>query len=322
MKKGIFMNELIKFLLKPYIKAVVLGVFTLAISILTSVVTGASAQWTWWVVLISLCILNIIVLAFYAKGEADVAVQISDLERKNIEEKKLFEVFQHSTQGLTALCKMSAKQTNMKVHEIEEQGKIFCDNWNFDIASGLVCQQIYNQVICHLCDENAYNGIVDIEVGYVTLVENKPKKDRKPRTLIKLCGFYHPSRPNPSLYGKTRESKQKGKDKRIYHDGMLFEAQSNAVDILMTKEEIIVAFGSLSASNDYCQYVGIPVFCDTVGNGNKMIGLLEIVCHNDCYLSNSKEDIKKYVDFYLSPYVSLLLFLFKNDKALRAMPNP
>lgn len=103
---------------------------------------------------------------------------------------------------------------------------------------------------------------------------------------------------------------------------MLFEAQSNAVDILMTKEAIITEFGSLSASNDYCQYVGIPVFCDTVGNGNKMIGLLEIVCHNDCYLSNSKEDIKKYVDFYLSPYVSLLLFLFKNDKALRAMPNP
>lgn len=69
MKKGIFMNELKKFLLKPHIKAVVLGVFTLAISILTSVVTGASAQWTWWVVLISLCILNIIVLAIYAKEE-------------------------------------------------------------------------------------------------------------------------------------------------------------------------------------------------------------------------------------------------------------
>ena len=315
------MDELVKLLLKPPVKAGVLAIFTIAIGILTSAAVNHYNRWFMWVALIVLVALYIWVLIAYTKKETNLISQINELTSNNAEAQKLFKIFQTSTQGLNAMCKISAKQTNMKIHEIEEQGKIFCDNWNFDIASSLVCQQIYDQVIRHICENNGYNGIADIEVEYVSLVESKQKKNRKPKTLIKLCGFYHPSRQNPSLYGVKRETKQKGKDNKLYHDGMLFEKKKNSTDILMTKEEIAAEFTSLADRNDYCQYIGIPVFCDTVSNGNKMVGLLEIVCHNDCYLADNRDDIKKYVDFYLSPYISLLLLLFKNDKALRAMPQ-
>lgn len=316
------MDELKKLLLKPQVKAGILAIFTIGIGILTSAAVNHYDKWFMWAALGLLVLVYIVILIGYTKNETSLIAKISELTNNNTEAQKLFKVFQTSTQGLNAMCKISAKQTNMKIHEIEEQGKIFCDNWNFEIASGLVCKQIYDQVICHIFENNGYNGIADIEVEYVTLVENKPKKNRKPKTLIKLCGFYHPSRQNPSLYGVKRETIQKGKDNKLYHDGMLFEKKKNAVDILMTREEIVAEFTSLADHNDYCQYIGIPVFCDTVSNGNKMVGLLEIVCHNNCYLSNNRDDIKKYVDFYLSPYISLLLLLFKNDKALRAMPNP
>ena len=317
------MEEVKKIVTKPTVKAAILAIFTIAIGVLTSATVNNYTNWIMWISLVGLVVLYIFILIGYTKRETNLNTKIDELTTDNAEAQKLFKIFQTSMQGLNAMCKISAKQTNMKIHEIEEQGKIFCDNWNFDIASSLVCQQIYDQVISHIFENNGYNGIADIEVEYVTLVENEKRKNRKPRTLIKLCGFYHPSRQNPSLYGVKRETIQKGgKDNKLYHDGMLFESKRNAVDILMTKEEIAAAFTSLADHNDYCQYIGIPVFCDTVSNGNKMVGLLEIVCHNDCYLSHNRDDIKKYVDFYLSPYVSLLLLLFKNDKALRAMPNP
>ena len=316
------MEELKRIVIKPQVKATILAFFTIAIGVLTSAAVNNYTNWIMWASLVTLVAVYILILIAYTKRETNLNTKIDELSNSNVEAQRLFKIFQTSMQGLNAMCKISAKQTNMKIHEIEEQGKIYCDNWNFDIASSLVCEQIYDKVIRHICENNGYTGIADIEVEYVSLVENKQKGNANDKTLIKLCGFYHPSRQNPSLYGVKRLTKQKGKDKKLYHDGMLFEKKKNSIDILMTKEEIAAEFASLGERNDYCQYIGIPIFCDTVTNGNKMVGLLEIVCHNDCYLSNNREDIKKYVDFYLSPYLSLLLLLFKNDKALRAMPNP
>lgn len=316
------MEDLKKFLINPKVKTVVLALFLVAIGILTSAAVNDYEKWWKWIVLAVFVAVYITSLVLYAKRETNLNEKIVELTDKVQETKKLFKIFQTSTQGINAMCKISAKQTNMKVHEIEEQGKIFCDNWNFDIASSLVCQQIYDQVICHICENNSYDGIADIEVGYVSLIENKQKKNRRPMTLIKLCGYYHPSRQNPPLYGIKREVILKGKDNKYYHDGALFEKKINTPYILMTKEEIAAETTLFVDRSDCCQYVGVPVFCDTADNNSKMVGLLEIVCHNECYLSNNKEDIKKYIDFYLAPYVSLLLLLFKNDKALRALPKP
>lgn len=315
------MEELRSILIKPQVKATILALFTIAIGIISSAAVNHYKKIIMWIILVVIIILYFVVLTKYTKKEEDLNKRIQELMHNDAEAEKLFRVFASSIQGINAMCKLSAKQTNLKIHEIEDQGKIYCDNWNFDIASSLVCEQIYNHVITHICDNNGYNSIADVEVGYVSIVEKKTKRKKKQPTLIKLCGFYHPSRQSPSVYRVVRETNKKDRDGKLYHDAVLFEKRRNATDVLMSSEDIVQEFGFLSHNNDYCQYIGIPVFCDTVDNGNKMVGLLEIVCHNKCYLSTKEEDIRKYVDFYLSPYVSLLLLLFKNDKALRAMPK-
>ena len=109
------MDELVKLLLKPPVKAGVLAIFTIAIGILTSAAVNHYNKWFMWVALIVLVALYIWVLIAYTKKETNLIVQINDLTSNNAEAQKLFKIFQTSTQGLNAMCKISAKQTNMKM---------------------------------------------------------------------------------------------------------------------------------------------------------------------------------------------------------------
>lgn len=315
------MEELKSMLMKPQVKTTILALFTIAIGVMTSIAVNNISVWKWWLFLSITTIAYVVILIKYALLEENINNQLRGKKDKLKEAQQEVKTFQGAFQGINAICKLSAKQTNLKIHEIIEQGKIFCDNWNFEIASSLLCEQIYNHVICNICEEAEDTKNIDVEVAYVSLIENTKRKKKKTTEQIKLCGYYHPSRPSPSIYKKPRSVKQKGEDRKMFHDGKLFLKKKNSISILMTKEEIEHNFGSLSENHDYSQYVGIPVFCDTVAGENRMVGLLEVVCHNNSNISSNEEYIKKCVDFYFATYASVFLLLYKNDKALRATPK-
>ena len=315
------MDELKTILLRPQVKSVILALFTIAIGVLSSIAVNNTTVWYWWVILGVVVIMYVVVLIRYARLEENINSRLHETEEREKAAQRNVETFRGAFQGISAICKLSSKQTNLKIHEIIEQGKIFCDNWNFEIASSLLCEQIYNHVVCHICENTEYTGNVDIEVEYVSLIELSTKKRRKRTDQIKLCGYYHPSRPNPSIYRKIRSVNQKGTDGKPFHDGTLFAEKKNAISILMTKEDVEDKFGSLAVDHDYSQYIGIPVFCDTANGDNKMVGLLEIVCHNNSNISSDEDRIRECIDLYLSTYASVFLLLFKNDKALRATPK-
>lgn len=317
------MKELRILLLRPKNRSAVLGFLTVLIGLTTNF--AASYHFPiWWILLIILVFMYIFALVKYSEAESNLVDEIEGLKTQKVEYEKRILVFSRALQGITAMNRLSSKQTNLRIHEIIEDGRLRCDNWNFEIASSLLCKEIHTHLISHLVDthlfeNNEYNGIVDIEIAYVSLVEKQEKGKKKSR--IKLCGFYHPTKSSPSLYNENRSILRLDRDRKLYHDAELFIRSKSDVDILLTPEEINIAFASLPANHDYCQYIGIPVMCEASDDENKMVGLLEIVCHNDCIISDDIDTIKSYVANFFQPYASLFLLLFKCDKALRAMPK-
>lgn len=314
------MKELYVILLKSHVKGVILTLITTAIGVLSGIVANNITSLMWWMILISVVIVYIISVYKYAILENKQQAELNQMIANRDDNEKRVEILQSVLQGISSMNRISAKQTNLKVHEIIEQGKIYCDNWNFDIASGLVCGQIHSHAISYICKKGFNSSIIDVEVAFVCLIEGKQRK-RKQQDQIRMAAFYHPSSQNPTIYHVARSIKAKDEKGRPYHDASLFLDKRNTPDILIDKEAITQKFGFLRPDHDYSQYIGIPVFCDTSDNGNKMIGLLEIACHNECYLAHDESTIKDYVNQYISPFVSQLLLLYKCDKALRAVPK-
>ena len=205
-----------------------------------------------------------------------------------------------------------------QVHEIINNGDTECKNWNFDLASSLVCETIYNSIVRDLGVKKTSSDIIDIEVCYVKLNESVSEKGNVHK-YANMCAHYHPaSSRNPKVFRVNRDLSAR-KDK--YHDVNLLADGNGDVNILMNSQEISRYFKLQRYKDyDYSQYIGIPIICDSTNQG-KMVGLLEIVCHGDSIISNEKEKILQYVNCFFAPYAQLLLLLFKLEKALKAIPK-
>ena len=216
-------------------------------------------------------------------------------------------------QGIATICMYSAKNANIQIHEIIENKRIDCKVWNFDLASDTICETIYKNIIEQLGITKVNDGIVDIEVCYVKLLEKDQDLSKKGR--ICLCGHYHPTRNGPKILGKEREIEEEG-----YHDSVLFLNASDKPDIQLNTADVLRVFKKCGR-NDYSQYLGIPVFCATYNKSSKMVGLLEIICHGKSILSDNSEQIQILANTFFAPYANLFLLLYKMDKALRAQPK-
>lgn len=313
------MREVKIILLRPPVKATILGILTFLFGVICNYTVGSGKIWR-WILLVVFCIVNICILAAYAKAEESMDHKLQnakeELEKKNNELEDLQftnEAFSKAMQGIATVCKFSAKNANIQIHEIIDKKRIDCKAWNFDLASDTICESIYTNIIEQLGITKASDGIVDIEVGYVKLVEDNltAPGERK----ISLCGYYHPTRNGPKILGRPRAIEKEG-----YHDAALFYDASDQPDIRINSTAVLTVFQK-SDGKDYSQYLGIPVFCATQNKTSKMVGLLQVVCHGDSTLSDSVEQIQTLANTFFAPYANLFLLLFKMDKALRAQPK-
>ena len=313
------MKEIRTLLLKPAVKTAVLGLLTVIFGILCNVVVG-SHKFYLWIILIAFVLLDIIVLIAYTKAERNLEKELQDITTKqqntNKEKEDLIytiEAFSKAMQGIATTCMFCAKNANIQIHEIIDKKRIDCKAWNFDLASDTVCESIYNNIIEQLGIAKANDGIVDVEIGYVKLLEKDQNEFSEPK--ICLCGHYHPTRNGPTILGKERAIEKDG-----YHDSELFYYASDQPDIQLNPDAVMTVLKKCDGK-DYSQYLGIPVFCSTHKKNSKMVGLLEIICHGDSVLSNDINQIQKLANTFFAPYANLLLLLYKMDKALRAQPK-
>lgn len=316
------MQELKAFFSRPIVKAAVIGILTAVFGILCNWTVGAGVLLR-WVLFIVFSIFNITILCLYAKAEKSTDQKIVELEEqlKEVNDEKADleftnEAFSSAMQGIATVCKYSSKNANIQIHEIIERMRIDCKAWNFDLASDTVCAALYDNVIQKLGIPKANDGIVDIEIGYVKLIEDElGTHENAGERHISLCGYHHPTRSGPTIRGKSRLVEE-----NAYHDASLFLSASDQLDIQPDASAVCSVFKN-GDGKDYSQYLGIPVFCLTQRKTSKMVGLLQIVCHGDSVLAKSADDIKTLANTFFIPYAYLLLLLYKMDKALRAQPR-
>lgn len=316
------MQELKAFFSRPMVKAAVIGILTAIFGVLCNWTVGTGVLLR-WIIFIAFSIFNIVILCLYANAEKSTSQKIAELEGqltviKREEADLVFtnEAFSSAMQGIAAVCKYSSQNANIQIHEIIERMRIDCKAWNFDLASDTVCAALYDNVIQKLGIPKANDGIVDVEVAYVKLIEDgSGTQEKMTEKHISLCGYHHPTRSGPTIRGKSRLV-----EKDAYHDASLFLSASDQLDIQPDASAVCSVFKN-GDGKDYSQYLGIPVFCLTQRKTSKMVGLLQIVCHGDSILAKSANEIKTLANTFFIPYAYLLLLLYKMDKALRAQPR-
>lgn len=309
------MEELKVFFNRPTVKSAVNGVLSLVVATLASVFFSQNEKsWLLGILTVVVFIGYVFCLIFYAMADTNLKKE-NDTLKENIKGwTDSAKVYNNAIQGLSALCQISANRTNMQIHEIVDKARIDCSTWNFDMASSLVCKEIYTHVIKELCVKSTSTDIIDIEVCYVKMTESGSRG--KTHRYVNLCAYYNLSERPPRLFKTNRDLATKSQ----YYDAKLFIENNSEIIILKNSEEIRKHFVlHPDKEYDYEQYIGIPIVCESK-QGGKMVGLLEIVCHNGCIISNNKKTIRDYVDRFFSPYAQLLLLLFKMEKALKAMP--
>ena len=316
------MQELKAFFSRPMVKAAVIGILTAIFGVLCNWTVGTGVLLR-WIIFIAFSIFNIVILCLYANAEKSTSQKIAELEgqltvikREKADLVFTNEAFSSAMQGIAAVCKYSSKNANIQIHEIIERMRIDCKAWNFDLASDTVCAALYDNVIQKLGIPKANDGIVDVEVAYVKLIEDgSGTQEKMTEKHISLCGYHHPTRSGPTIRGKSRLV-----EKDAYHDASLFLSASDQLDIQPDASAVCSVFKN-GDEKDYSQYLGIPVFCLTQRKTSKMVGLLQIVCHGDSILAKSANEIKTLANTFFIPYAYLLLLLYKMDKALRAQPR-
>lgn len=284
------MQELKAFFSRPMVKAAVIGILTAIFGVLCNWTVGTGVLLR-WIIFIAFSIFNIVILCLYANAEKSTSQKIAELEgqltvikREKADLVFTNEAFSSAMQGIAAVCKYSSKNANIQIHEIIERMRIDCKAWNFDLASDTVCAALYDNVIQKLGIPKANDGIVDVEVAYVKLIEDgSGTQEKMTEKHISLCGYHHPTRSGPTIRGKSRLV-----EKDAYHDASLFLSASDQLDIQPDASAVCSVFKN-GDGKDYSQYLGIPVFCLTQRKTSKMVGLLQIVCHGDSMKTMQQE---------------------------------
>ena len=294
-----------KWLNKPIVKACIMGGMTVFIGIVASIIglIPQELRTLSFILLIILFIIYVMLLAFYNTSEINYVTKCEFLERRN-------QAFESEMISLISLFQQSSRNANKLIHEIVDKGKVNLNSWNFDMASTLVCEKIYN-TLCKL-DENS----IDFEVGYIKLDESESNNN-----IIYMNAYFSRSLTPPTVLLKKRDITEPNG----YHDAQLFLNNKADIEILMSEEEIQSVFSYRSATSranrkKYSQYIGIPVMCAS-DKGNKMVGLLEITCLNGNKLSTDEVVIREMAEKFFMPYAQLLLLLHKLEKALLAVPG-
>lgn len=181
------------FALKPWVKTMILTVFTTVISILVGRLgTWESTQPDFGgkvAALVVAVVLYIVTLIWYTTAEVNRRRTVEVLEQQ-------VEAFTDLVINIISTCEMNAADINQCIHHVNETQKIDPNIWNFKKSSKMLCRQIYSS-ICQLGKSKNY------AVAYVALDEGAADKDT-----VMLIAYANKNMHSPSIYDKPRHLRQ------------------------------------------------------------------------------------------------------------------
>ena len=149
--------------------------------------------------------------------------------------------------------------------------------------------------------------VKDFSVSVIVAQEPNGKKKQKKLLMLSYDGY---NKTKPHIFNSPITLSAA----KNYFYAKLFKTENPEVTYLMDSQEIDSKFffKGPHIQGKYSQYIGIPIFCD----GNKMIGLLQIVAHNNSIISSDEKEMKDIINSYCIAYLNFILFAEKVEKGI------
>ncbi len=243
---------------------------------------------------IFLTLFDLCYVMFCAAQDFKEHALINELKREN-------DVFKKAMSGIVSISQDNSTKINECLHQYLSDGKINSQVWNYKKACYILCATIYEFVIKLTKNEK-------VEISYVKLNESVPNE-------IQLYAYRNQNNQPPNLLNVSRNFKDT--NAISYYDMELFKRHCAETYALYGSDEINNHFFRTREERErnpkkYKEFVAIPVFCDN----QKMVGLLQIACLEDCSLAEDKAILKEVANKFFVPYANLFLLLHKMNKAL------
>lgn len=301
-----------KFLMKPWVKTVILTLLTTAISVLVGMLGNWDVHQQAFlgkvIMLIVTVILYIVALIWYATVEVNRRRSLEVLERQ-------VDAFTDLVINIIYTCGTNAADINKCIHHVNQAKVIDTNIWNFKDSCSQLCRLIYMSLF-------KMGKSRECAVAYVALDEDSRYEDT-----VRMIAYANKNMNAPSVYNRPRQFTSACEDSGAYHDLKLFCKGSRKEqgwanrDVRWGAEEVeeVFCYASLEEEAEhkglYQLYIGIPVICDD----RKMVGLLEVVgMDNTKFGCLTKKELEEVVDKLLVPYANIFLLLHKMEKALFA----
>ena len=200
------------------------------------------------------------------------------------------------------ICKENSASVSDVINIANKENVFDSRIWSFDKSCGEICLLIYKYI-------NQIKNIWDFDVAYIKLIEDKEK-------IVYMNAYANRNSTRPTIYRKQRSFNGTNTEK-MFFDLKLFIRNSADIVVLVGDEVKNSFYYSGTIANiDHKnkQYIAIPVFC----KDTKMIGLLEVTCHEENGLGSTKEEVKEFANKFLVVYAHMILLLHKMEKAITA----
>lgn len=282
--------------------------------IIIGIVTSAMGSWDRTtdryfnlklLILIVSILLEILILHKYTKWDKEKSDQVKQLQEDLNKNKKERDILQDEVLDLSEIAQNTAKKLNELAHNIIERSEYDGHIWNYQMACERICQAAYKTIRAV-----AIAG-TDFSVSYI-------QKEVDPDGTVYL--------EMPALEGSLdvpdiKDHKVKAQEVANYFYARQFNSVKPQIVVLSNNEEILKEFafpkGGSSSQNKYEQYIGIPVIC----NNHDMIGLLQIIAHQNCKILNTRTELLEMANHFLLPFAHYAMFMNKIEKAASALPK-
>jgi len=295
-----------------YIKAVLPAICAFITGLCGNAVFSVSS--TFWkstciILLVIFGIFDILLIIRYTKVEQGWLEKIINLEYEGNEKDKKIEILTKHEKGfkdtfnrLERCFDDNANKIYNLVKNARTKGVIDFNIWSYKNICDFVCSSLYKLLVA--LAENGENFSVSV------IVSEEPIGKKKHKKLLMLSyDGYNKTKPNIFNRALTLDSAKK------YFYAKLFISENPEVTCLMNSREIDSKFHfkeNSSKRGKYSQYIGIPIFCD----GNKMIGLLQILAHGNSIISSDEKEMWDIINSYCIAYSNFILFAEKVEKGI------
>ena len=289
---------ILNLLQKTHLKYFLVNFFSVLIGIETSIVASCITTNTYNCKYVICLILLMITLLLLAKMNAyyiklDKSIEKSDYVLQSFDD--FGDRFKESSHSLYEDIS-KARKTNI----------LSLSNWNKRIEYNFICNSLYDLIIKTADKGNDFS--VSIILKLIDPTDN----------MTKYLMISHRSKIGdiPKVFHTAVDENEAGK----YYYGKLFAKNSPAPAYLITKKEVDQNFyfeENTSNLKNYSQYIGIPICC----TGNKMNALLQIIGHNDSYISLDKDRLIEFVNKIVYVYANYALYCEKVERGLLIEPN-